>query len=261
MRTIQLAILSMLFVAEYTESIGQERLLPIVVDKMYGFINASGAEVISPQYIEGHSFSDGYSLVKKGRWLQSGEAIDLHTGYLTTQGEFKSVHGFDLLGTFHEGLARARRPGFLAFTWSQWGFIDTSLVAAIEPAYDDVGDFSEGLAWVELKEVFLFVVISDTYGYVDKGGKLVIPCRFERAGNFSEGLANVSIDGKRGFINRSGDVVIDARFERVRPFSTGLAAVQVGGKWGYIDTLGSVVIEPGFDDARSFSDGLALVRA
>ena len=32
------------------------------------------------------------------------------------------------------------------------------------------------------------------YGYIDKTGKEVIPCRYDDAGNFSEGLAEVKLD-------------------------------------------------------------------
>ena len=64
--------------------------------------------------------------------------------------------------------------------------------------YDDVGSFSEGLAWVGK---------DGKYGFVDKQGKLVIPLDYGNAGSFSEGLALVEKNRKLGFIDKKGNVV------------------------------------------------------
>ena len=49
--------------------------------------------------------------------------------------------------------------------------------------------FSEGLAAIER---------NGKWGYIDKEGKDVIPCRYEGAHNFSEGLAAIERNGKWG---------------------------------------------------------------
>jgi hypothetical protein len=87
-------------------------------------------------------------------------------------------------------LSRVFKSGFGVFSNSKWGFIDTSGTLIIQDQFYRAGNFSEGLAWVEKKEQFLFFVLSDTYGFIDKSGEVVIPYQFDRAGNFSEGLAN-----------------------------------------------------------------------
>jgi hypothetical protein len=84
-----LVIACCLLLAVYLTSFGQERLLPVTVDGMCGFINISGEVVITPQFVEYHSFSEGYSLVKKGRWLENGSAVDIQSGYVNSKGDFK----------------------------------------------------------------------------------------------------------------------------------------------------------------------------
>ncbi|MDR2409638.1 MAG: WG repeat-containing protein [Bacteroidales bacterium] len=49
--------------------------------------------------------------------------------------------------------------------------------------YDYVGDFSEGLAYVEL---------NGKYGYIDKTGTEVIPLKYDDAWGFSEGLSSAN---------------------------------------------------------------------
>ena len=50
--------------------------------------------------------------------------------------------------------------------------------------YDDIGDFSEGLARV---------CREGKYGFVDKTGREVVSCQYDDAGDFSEGLARVEV--------------------------------------------------------------------
>jgi len=79
------------------------------------------------------------------------------------------------------------------------------------------------------------------FGYADKSGRLVIPCRFESAGRFSEGLAAVKLQGKWGFIDYDGKMVISARYDEADDFDHGTALVLDGSR-GYllIDASGAV---------------------
>src|SRR6266850_7848906 len=81
------------------------------------------------------------------------------------------------------------------------------------------------------------VVVADRWGYVDKGGKVVINPQFERAGPFAEGLAEVRL-GRWGYVDGSGKLVINPQFDRAAGFREGLAAVEFGGRYGYIDSTG-----------------------
>ena len=102
------------------------------------------------------------------------------------------------------------------------------------------------------------------YGFIDKSGNVVVPCKYGNAWSFSEGLAAVEIDGKWGFIDKSGNVVVPCKYHAARSFSEGLAAVRIGGwetgKWGFIDKSGNEVIPCKYDGAGSFSEGLAVVE-
>lgn len=64
--------------------------------------------------------------------------------------------------------------------------------------------FNEGMAWVENED--------GKYGYINKKGELVIPCKYDSANLFHEGLAKVSKQSdsgtKTGFVNKKGDEVI-----------------------------------------------------
>ena len=108
----------------------------------------------------------------------------------------------------------------------------------IPARYDRAGNFSEGLASVE---------INGKWGFIDKSGNMVIPARYYDAWSFSEGLALVEINYKRGFIDKSGTLVIPARYDNTWSFSEGLVGVKINGKWGFIDKSGTLVIPARYD--------------
>ncbi|MFY9618838.1 MAG: WG repeat-containing protein [Pyrinomonadaceae bacterium] len=160
-------------------------------------------------------------------------------------------------GAFHEGLAK--------YTDRGWGFIDRSGRIVTPAKYTEVGDFSEGRAFVAGTE-------RQRYGYINKEGQLVIPLQFTSAGDFHEGLALVILRSVRyAFIDRTGKVVLQPKTRQsVDRFSEGLAAASVivrnnrlyrgyqEPKYGFMDRTGKFVIPPQFDLVERFSEGRAL---
>ena len=78
---------------------------------------------------------------------------------------------------------------------------------------------------------------------------------------FSEGLAHVKDDNdKWGFIDKTGEVVIPCKWNTVNCFCEGLACVEDNSrKWGYIDKIGTLVIPCKWNWGHDFSKGLANV--
>jgi uncharacterized membrane protein YhaH (DUF805 family) len=131
------------------------------------------------------------------------------------------------------------------------GFIDINGIWVVQPIYDDAGEFSEGLAKVE---------IGGKAGFIDKKGNWVIQPIYDYALEFSDGLARVKTGGKYGFIDKKGNWVIQPIYDYASIFSEGLVIVEIGGKYGFIDKNGNLVIQPIYDLLSSgFSEGLARV--
>ena len=112
------------------------------------------------------------------------------------------------------------------------GYIDKTGKIVINPQFDGVGIFAEGLAKVR---------IGDKYGYIDKTGKIVINSQFDGVGNFAEGLAKVRIGDKYGYIDKTGQYVFPPQFDDIEKFTENLAIVEIGGKWAYIDKTGKII--------------------
>jgi len=136
----------------------------------------------------------------------------------------------------------------------KYGFIDKTGRFVINPKYDNVGDFHEGLAYASYQH---------KYGFIDKTGNFVIEPRFEITQNsstishFQEGLASVYYGGKWGYIDRTGRFVIEPKFYEAYQFADGIALADCGfRKCGLIDRTGKFIVQPIFNVIRYSRNGL-----
>lgn len=95
--------------------------------------------------------------------------------------------------------------------------------------------FSEGMCRVSDEK-------TGFYGFIDRTGRMVIPCDMDYADDFHDGLALFVKDGRAGFIDKSGAVVIPCEFDQATSFENGRAVVKKNGAYGEIDTTGREVI-------------------
>jgi len=201
-------------------------LLPVKVSGKWGYVNASGQLVITPQFDSADDFHEGRALICLGK------PCDPYDAYSTSP-------------TIPNN--------------SLWGFIDASGKVVITPQYPEASAFSEGLAAICTGDCGSKATKPHARGYIDRDGKAVIPTQFGAASNFSEGLAQVCVgsceyvegsgyNGKFGFIDHSGRFVINPQYDNVLDFKNGYAKVFVGSgteaKSGYIDKTGETIWQP-----------------
>ena len=221
----------------------------------WGYIDATGREVIPCQ------FSKAFDL--------DVERADY--GFFRDNGYIRN---------FSEGLvAVAKETSGAKANYDRqlkWGFMDRTGKLVIDYQYDNVYDFSEGLAYV-MSENFT--------GFIDATGKQVInttgryqPANDGQGCHFSQGracmmLASDDGDVKYGFIDRTGNVAIAFNYADARNFSEGVAMVAVEDtllqdasnatypfRYQMVDTTGATVISLPFGTKPdNFADGLASV--
>jgi hypothetical protein len=246
------------------------KVLPIMKDGQYGYVDSRGSVIVQPSLEQAGFFSEGLARVKsKGLW-----------GFIDASGAFAIQPSLKEAGDFSEGLAPAK-DGEL------YGYVDKKGAWAIPAAYQGVSSFRGGRA---------LVIQGKLGGYIDAKGKLAIPLRFEGATDFSEGLAVVSeggatkcidargktvidlakykaasgcvenlilvYDGKGyGFIDKAGKEVIPCSLALARDFHEGRAAAMKDGLWGFIDKTGAWVLKPAYATLGDLRDGRACFKA
>lgn len=137
----------------------------------------------------------------------------------------------------------------------KWGFIDTKGNLAIEPKYENIQKFKEGLCAVKL---------SGKWGFVDTKGELIIQPEYYDVGNFSDGLAGVQAEsfGEVKYINPRGKTIIEnSGLYVIYDYSEGVLACKdkESVAYGYRNIKGDWVIDPQYAIAENFSETLAGV--
>jgi hypothetical protein len=200
----------------------------------YGFINKEGKYLINPTFINATDFNDGVAMVVAENEAPKG---------INTKGEELFVlQNAESVFNFSEGLA--------AFSVRdqddkvKWGFVNTKGEIKIQPQYNSVGNFSDGMA--------VFTAEGGKYGYIDKEGKIVINPQFGYASDFYEGKAIVQNGNQAGIIDTKGQYVLNPQFKAIIPDGSRYA-VNSGGKWGWSDKEGKLVINPQFEEIRLFN--------
>ena len=116
----------------------------------YGFVDRAGNEVIPLQFEEAEYFSEGYAMVVPPNFKLFG--------IIDKAGRFVHSPEFEEGGRFHDGLAHVCLKG-------KCGYVDTSGLWAIPPAFSYAEDFRGSLARVAWKD--------GDHGYIDKTGKTI----------------------------------------------------------------------------------------
>ncbi len=143
-----------------------------------------------------------------------------------------------------------------AGTGGTWGFKDDNGDVAIDAIYENVQPFSEGMAFVAVKQDG-----GIRYQVIGENGEVLAQPSYEDAHPFKEGFAAVKQGSHWGFVNASFALTFNYEYDAVGDFSSGLARVQKEGKWGYIsaDAPNNPAIPLNFDFAEDFSGTVATV--
>ncbi|MFA4985245.1 MAG: WG repeat-containing protein [Candidatus Brocadiia bacterium] len=178
------------------------------------------------------------------------------------------------------GRISAKAPG----ASGRFGVLDTDLNWVVPPEYDEVGPFSEGLAFARRGE---------RRGYIDVTGRWAIEFDRGRGAPFRYGVARIDDNtdgtwwinrqgkratladatceagryevfegGRAGFLDSEGCLVIYPSFLDIHSFSQHLAAaMDEKSLWGFINPSGDYVIRPQFAEVGDFTEGFAAVMA
>lgn len=216
-------------------------------DDRMGFIDLSGNVIIPCIYDWVEEFNEGFAAFSKNDQM----------GLIDTKGNVIIEPVYKYLGKMSEGMIIFKKD-------NKFGYLNSQGKVVINNIYDKANSFNEGLAAVTLNNMT---------GYINKLGKYIIPSKFAAAYTFREGLAKVILEKKKsfldgGFIDKTGKLIIPCNFYTGNDntsweedgFFGGVARASLDGKtWGYINKFGKFVISPIYSSASNFKEGLASV--
>ena len=117
-------------------------------------------------------------------------------------------------------------------------------------------DWQDNFIWNGLIKVRL----DGKYGFINKDGEEIIPCKYKDADAFSDGLARVHSKEGWGFVNKDGEEIIHCKYKYADAFSDGLARVQSKEGWGFVNEDGEEIIPCKYEDADDFWFGAETAK-
>lgn len=119
---------------------------------------------------------------------------------------------------------------------NKWGFINASGNVVIPFKFFFANGFSDEMCRVEDKHYLYGYVL---YGYVNKYGSEIIPCKYHDAAQFfCDGFASVKMDNQWGIVNNKGKLIVPCIYDWCGAFQDGLAFVKKNGLSGCVDKEG-----------------------
>jgi hypothetical protein len=216
----------------------------------YGFIDMKGHEIVSCKYEDADEFWDDLARVKiNNKW-----------GFIDKKGEEVIPPIYSFVKNFSEGLAGVTIDEL-------YGFIDKNNTLKIEHQFDDIEEFKDGLSIVRMGGGFS----NDEYvrgklGLINREGKLISDCKYNRINSFTDNLALVTIGGNEyglgqtfGFINREGEEIIPCKYDSADNFRNGLTVVLSNEDYFFINLKQEVVLKVKYEYVNNFYDNLAVV--
>lgn len=165
-------------------------------NKLFGYIDATGKEVIAATYQGVGYFSNGLAWVKN----TDGKVgfIDL-TGKTAIEAKFLAAKEFDNA----VGVARVKLG-------EEWMYLRKNGETFMANGATGLGDFSDGLAYAKMGE---------KVGFVNDKGEWVIEAKYDKVRDFQYGFAAVLVGEKWGVINKKGEFVCEPKFDDIKNFS------------------------------------------
>ncbi len=120
-----------------------------------------------------------------------------------------------------------------------YGFIDDEGNEICKPKYDWIDDLKDD------SHIYIEVRLNDKYGFIEFVGGIYEICeiKYDWVENFHDGFAKVKLNEKWGFINEQGKEICEIKYDMVYCFVNGLLIVKLNGKYGFISEPGKEICE------------------
>lgn len=245
---------------------------------LWGFINTTGeiaidfkySSVGQSNYLPYSGFEDGHMVVEtyeKGRGHEKGLIDTKGNIVIPFSNRYYAIYNFV------NGMAKISINANSSLYGNpepilKYGFVNKFGIETVQPIYDEVENFSEGLALVMVNTTEKKAYYDNKYGFINTEGKVVIPIEYDEAYSFSEGFACVKKAFKTYFIDQTNKTVLKTNYSisKKGKFNNGLCRVadvnskKMTIKYGYINKTGKLVIPFEYEDAGSFNSGVTNVK-
>lgn len=272
-------VLSARFAELYENLFKDEHLIYFPKDRLFRNI-LTGNPITSNIYDDGTPFQNGIAKVKRNdKWgcIDKFGSEIIPCEYLTYNFLAKEI-----IPCTYQNMHVLNNQYIQVYNNGKYGLIDTSGKIILPTKFDDIKLFCNNLFWVKANNKWGVVnsdgilvtpykysetrgsrvVHNDLWGYLDKSGNEVIPCKYRSIdyirGNILQ--ARLPLEDTNDYYIFYEDKLIPQTFKDISPFHDGYATFGINGKKGIIDHNGNVVFQCIYEDISYAGEGLFIIE-
>lgn len=242
----------------------------------YDYYDHTGKRLSHKNYYWLSQFTDGLAVVQESMYDTEASLVDKNFTVIKKSALLKGLKGM-----YSEGLARVQvgstanmafinKKGEAVFQlpatdagdciegriWiknssGRYFFIDTEGIAINQQQYEEVKNFSDGMAWVKT---------GGKWGAINKEGEMIIQPQFTNTSSFSKGICIVVKDNNYYLVNKKGERIDNNSYTDAGAPQDGYIQVKKGDKAGIIDYSGKVIIPLDYSYTYLPGEGLSWVQ-
>lgn len=234
------------------------------------YLNRMGESICDSTFLTCGAMEQGFAIVS----TDSGFGVIKSDGIL-------------VFNSFYKKVKRVSETLFAILGDGGYALADTGGNFLTRFVFDDIGEYSQGLAaasknerfgyldqrgrtripfifqvlkgfpdFAKFKNGYAVISLTGTFGIADTSGNVLIGDSFDKVDLFDNGIAVVYEDGKGGVLEIGIDrFLTDSEFDSVGLFSFGFLPVSVGDKWGVIDSTGKFILQAQFLSVTPLPNG------
>lgn len=246
----------------------------------WGYLDTTGIEAISCQFLHAAPFSSGVASVDfidgqgvidlQGNWKikpfnYKGARLQLQRihddlyifktdphRYESTKYGLINSQGEEIYAT-HNVLVHNGHSLWEHNDEGKYGLISYAGQRMLETRYDTISALQEDQIYVFNRD--------GKSGILDHQGSMLVDVdnNFQELHAMSDEFLGVKINNKFGFVDILGRLRIANRYDSITHFEDNMAAVKLLGRWGYIDKSEHLIVQPHYEKATPFQGKLAVV--
>lgn len=237
---------------DYASPVFREGMLLVNLDKKWGFLDTKGKEVIPCMYEDATDFNEGYATVilngSKTCINKKGEEI---SGCNYTLSAWEKDEELGGRGTYIKGRQILKRRQLHGITDNN----NNLLVPLIYESIYGIGIYGRD---IHFHQEFYKVCKQGKWGVIDKNGKVILPCIYDKIDNYQgeTGLVPVEKNEQFGLLDMSFNWVVPCKYEGLSPVKQqGKIWFREKGLWGLMNKDQKELIPPKYEYAGWIYDG------
>lgn len=231
-------------------------LRPTYVNGLRGYINEAGAEIVPPKYARAGEFHEGLAVVATESDDDRFDSIINESCEPIIEAQDPGISYHD----FSEGLAGYWK----GYAFGEGGYIDRDGVIVIQPQFDRIDEFSEGVAGVRLPASTRSCGPPNASTFIDHNGIPIFPPkRMLCWGQFREGRCVVRNEEQTSdaIIDKKGNYIVPfGKYRFITDFNNGLARAHSDTAIEHLNIDGDV-LQIKYDAIKEYdNEGFSIAR-